>query len=144
MAPSWTAGPITRYPSATSSRYRALSPSTSISRGTGIAVPVVIAQSVRYRGFFFPVTLGQPPPPRSWALAVGRRAPGPFLVGLPGGGQRREQQLRPDLPGQAEGLEPGQQVLLDPGQGEHGAPADDVLAQGFHGLQRGEVHFHVG
>ena len=44
----------------------------------------------------------------------------------------------------AEGLQSGQQVLLDAGQGEHGAPAGDLHADRVHGLERGEVHFDVG
>ena len=69
-------------------------------------------------------------------MGVGCRFPGlsslprpaPVPEGLHRRGQGREQQLRPDLVGQAEGLQPGQQVLLDAGQGEHGAPAGDLLA----------------
>src|SRR5215471_3546439 len=80
----------------------------------------------------------------SWALAGGREVFRPVLVGLHGRGQGREHQLRPDLAGQAERLQPGQQVLLHPGEREGGAPADDLLAEGVHGLQCGEIHLHVG
>jgi hypothetical protein len=53
------------------------------------------------------------------------RRPAPLLEGLHRRGQGREQQSRLDLVGQAEGLQAGQQVLLDAGQGEYGALAGD-------------------
>ena len=84
-------------------------------------------------------------------MGVGCRFPGlsslprrPVPEGLHRRGQGREQQLRPDLVGQAERLQSGQQVLLNAGQGEHGAPAGDLHADRVHGLERGEVHFDVG
>jgi hypothetical protein len=44
-------------------------------------------------------------------LVAGQRAFRPVLVGLHGRGQGREQQVRPDIAGQAEGLQPGRAVL---------------------------------
>ena len=46
--------------------------------------------------------------------------PGPCLVGLHRGGQGGEESFGADFAGQAEGLQPGQQVLFDPGEREHG------------------------
>lgn len=40
-------------------------------------------------------------------------------------------------------MQPAQQVLLDPSEGEDGAPAVDFLADEIHRPQRGEIHLDV-
>ena len=54
---------------------------------------------------------------------------GPLLVGGGCGGQGREQPVRADRGGQAEGLEPDEQVLPDAGQGKDGAVAGQLIPQ---------------
>lgn len=61
--------------------------------------------------------------------------PGPCLVGLHRGGQGGEETFRADLAGQAEGLQPVQQVLFDPGEREHGPGSAEFWAERFYRLQ---------
>ena len=49
----------------------------------------------------------------------------------------------PILAGQADGLQPREQVLFDAGEGEDGAPAGDFLPDRVHGLERGEGDLDV-
>ena len=60
---------------------------------------------------------------------------GPFLVGVHGGWQGGEEPFGSDFAGQAEGLQPGQQILLDPGEREDGPCAGEFFAEGVHRLQ---------
>ena len=59
-------------------------------------------------------------------------------------GRVGEQPILADLGGEAERLEPDEQVLLDAGQGEDGAVSGELIPERLHGLQRGEVDLHVG
>src|SRR5262245_56494205 len=57
-----------------------------------------------------------------------RMQPSPALISLHGCGQGGEEPLGPDLVGQAESSQHGQQILLDPGQREHDSPVVEFLA----------------
>src|SRR5205809_861361 len=103
----------------------------AISRGPRGAVAVAMNPVRSVSKFCSSPTLGQRKRTRSWALVAALGVFRPVPVGLHGGGQGREQQFGADLAGQAEGFQPSQQVLLDPGEREGGAAVDDVVAQGL-------------